>query len=171
MTEEEHTLELHSWGWSGGHTRLALADCIDREEAFCFRPYVDCHYLGMEGLHPIYQEALQGTRNNKAKCAEGIYDFWGWCSTSSALPGFVITDPFSPTGGLLWPFVYRPDRVCRQLGWDQPPCNVAWPFISFREAIRSMLYKDELPPMIPLSLFLAPVEKASSRATQPTIML
>ena len=54
MIEEEHPLEPRSWAWFEGHARLALAECIDREEAFCFRLYVDCHYLGMEGLHPIY---------------------------------------------------------------------------------------------------------------------
>ena len=110
---------------------------------------MNCHYPGVEALHPIYQEALQSTRNNKTKCTEGVYDFWDLCATPGALPGFVITDPFSPTRGLLWPAGYRPDRVCRQLGWDQPPCEVTWPFVSIGKAMTAVLFKDDLPPYDP----------------------
>ena len=100
-----------------------------------------------------------------------MYDFWDLCATPGALPGFMITDPFSPTGGLLWPTVYRPYQVCRQLGWDQPPCEVNWSFVSIGESMKAVLFKDDLPPYDSALLIPHTRQGVLLRTTSPIIML
>ncbi|KAJ1400916.1 hypothetical protein SESBI_29215 [Sesbania bispinosa] len=63
------------------------------------------------------------------------------------LRGFLITDNVSAAGGAFWPFAYRPDRVCRQFGLDQAPCNVDLEFRDVSESMKAVLFKstDALP--------------------------
>ena len=91
-------------------------DVLDKEYAFCFRPFTTFHYLGVDGLHLIYHEDKQDIRHGSSKGIEGVYDFWQLCPSPGVLPGDVITDSYSAVGALICPCVYRPERVCRQLG-------------------------------------------------------
>ncbi|KAJ1408171.1 Aminotransferase-like, plant mobile domain [Sesbania bispinosa] len=69
----------------------------------------------------IYLEPSFSTQNDKSSRTKGVYDFWLLCLYPHVLPGFIITDTVGLFGGVLFPFHYRPDRVCRQFGLDLPP--------------------------------------------------
>ncbi|KAJ1399324.1 hypothetical protein SESBI_30425 [Sesbania bispinosa] len=62
-------------------------------------------------------------------------------------PGFLVTDTVSAAGGAFWPYAYRPDRVCRQFGLDQPPRSIDIAFTDVNEAMKAVLFKanDALP--------------------------
>ncbi|KAJ1431733.1 Aminotransferase-like, plant mobile domain [Sesbania bispinosa] len=88
------------------------------------------------------------TRNIRSSRSEGVYDTWALILHPQMLPGFIITDTVSTAGGTFWPFSYRPDRVCRQFGLDQPPCCISISFQDVHEAMKVVLFKPNafLPP-------------------------
>ena len=115
-SDEEHPFSPRVWGWSGGRHHKLLMDMLDKEDAFCFHPFTTFHYPGVDGLHLIYHEDKQDIRHHSNEGIEGVYDFRQLCPSPGVLPGDVITDSYSAVGALICPYVYRPERVCRQLG-------------------------------------------------------
>ena len=152
----EQSLEPRIWGWSAGRLRQPLASLIDREDAFVFRPYISSHFTGVEGLHIIYHDAHQESRNDRHAMRDGVYDFWSIRATPGVIPSYIITYHYGPTGGMFCPAVYRPDRGCRQFGLDQAPSDIGWPFVSVTKAMQRVLFTDTMLPfdrhnLIPLA--------------------
>ncbi|KAJ1408147.1 hypothetical protein SESBI_23676 [Sesbania bispinosa] len=66
-------------------------------------------------------------------------------------------DTISIAGGAFWPFAYRPDRICRQFGLDQPSRSVELGFVDFAEAMKDVMFKPpESLPSFDASLFIPP---------------
>ncbi|KAJ1423038.1 putative gamma-aminobutyric acid receptor subunit alpha-4-like [Sesbania bispinosa] len=132
-----------------GHPRCLLIDLIDEEDQFSDRPYTQNFFPGVESLHRLYQESEFATRNARSSRVEGVYEMWQLILfPQEVLPGFITTDTVSIAGGAFWLYAYRPDRVCRQFGIDQPPCLLDLGFCNFSEAMEAVLFKDSdaIPP-------------------------
>ncbi|KAJ1396550.1 Aminotransferase-like, plant mobile domain [Sesbania bispinosa] len=134
--------EPRVWGWSMGRPRSLLVDLIDEEDQFLHRPYTQNFFPGVETLHRLYLKGDFATRNVRSSRTEGVYDMWQLILSPQVLPGFIITDTVSIAGGAFWPYIYRPDRVCRQFGIDQPPCSLDLGFCSFSEAMKAVLFRS-----------------------------
>ncbi|KAJ1442179.1 Aminotransferase-like, plant mobile domain [Sesbania bispinosa] len=137
--EKAPEVEPRVWGWSMGRPRRLLIDLIDEEDQFSHRPYTQNFFPGMESLHRLYQESEFATRNAHSSRVEGVYDMWQLILFPQVPPGFIITDIVSITWGAFWTYTYRPDRVCRQFGIDQPPCSLDLDFCNFSEAMKAFI--------------------------------
>ncbi|KAJ1442532.1 hypothetical protein SESBI_00896 [Sesbania bispinosa] len=124
-----------------GRPRHSLLDFLDEEDQFLHRPYVASFFPGLEGLHRIYQEGEFITRNIRSLCSEGVFDIWQLILRPQMLPGFIITNTVSAAGGAYWPYAYRPDRVCRQFGLDQPPRCISMEFIDVSSSMKVVFFK------------------------------
>ncbi|KAJ1406807.1 Aminotransferase-like, plant mobile domain [Sesbania bispinosa] len=144
-------------GWSLGRPRHPLVDLIDDENSFMFCPYTSSFSLGVEGMNRIYLEPSFSTRNNKGSWLECVYDFWLMCVRPRVLPGFIVTDTVGLIGSALFPFLYRPNQVCRQFELDQPPISLDLDPLSLQDVMRSILFveRQELPSFDP-ALFVPP---------------
>ncbi|KAJ1396918.1 Aminotransferase-like, plant mobile domain [Sesbania bispinosa] len=140
--EEGRPVEPRAWGWFMGRPRQSLSELLDEEDQFIHRPYTSNFFPGVESLHPLYQQSAFSSRNIKASRSEGVFDLWQLILQPQPLPGFIITDTVSAVGGALWPFSYRPDRVCRQFGLDQPPCCLKLEFCDVGQAMQTVLFKS-----------------------------
>ncbi|KAJ1423466.1 Aminotransferase-like, plant mobile domain [Sesbania bispinosa] len=140
--EEGRLVEPRAWGWFMGRPRQSLSELLDEEDQFIHRPYTSNFFPGVESLHPLYQQSAFSSRNIKASRSEGVFDLWQLILQPQPLPGFIITDTVSAVGGALWPFSYRPDRVCRQFGLDQPPCCLKLEFCDVGQAMQTVLFKS-----------------------------
>ncbi|KAJ1406982.1 hypothetical protein SESBI_24672 [Sesbania bispinosa] len=98
---------------------------------------------GVEGLHRIYKEDEFQTRNIHSSRSEGVFDIWGLiiCPQvcSNLHPPYVFVVPVA--GGAFWPFSYRPDRVCRQFGLDQPPRCIKLASADVPESMKAVFFK------------------------------
>ncbi|KAJ1441853.1 CHD3-type chromatin-remodeling factor PICKLE [Sesbania bispinosa] len=144
-------------GWSLGHPLQPLVNLIDDEGSFVFRPYTSSFFLGLRGVDRIYLEPPFSTRNNKGSRIEGVFDFWLLCVRPHVLLGFIVTDTVGIIGGALFPFSYRPDRVCRQFGFDQPPLPLELGLLPVHEAMKVVLFEERnCLPSFDSSLFVPP---------------
>ncbi|MED6173899.1 hypothetical protein PIB30_064036 [Stylosanthes scabra] len=50
-----------------------------------------------------------------------------------------------PSGAMICPITYRPNRVSRQLGWDQDPKNVEPAFYPIKDLMKKVLFRSVLP--------------------------
>ncbi|KAJ1397728.1 Aminotransferase-like, plant mobile domain [Sesbania bispinosa] len=139
--DEGSPLEPRIWSWTMGRPRHSLLDLLDEEDQFIHRPYVASFFPGIKGLHRIYKEDEFITRNIRSSRSEGVFDIWLLILRPQMLPGFIITDTVSAAGGAYWPYAYRPDRVCRQFGLDQPPCCINMEFVPVSESVKAVLFK------------------------------
>ncbi|KAJ1387877.1 hypothetical protein SESBI_39575 [Sesbania bispinosa] len=73
---ESRPLEPRAWGWSMGHPRQLLSELLDEEDQFVHRPYTLNFFPSMETIHPLYQQSVFSSRNNKASRSEGVFDLW-----------------------------------------------------------------------------------------------
>ncbi|KAJ1399528.1 hypothetical protein SESBI_30291 [Sesbania bispinosa] len=140
-------LEPRVWGWTMGRPCQLLSEILDEEAQFVHRPYTINLFPGVEPLSHIYCPGAFSSRNLRSVRSEGVFDLWQLFLHPQFLPGFLITDNVSAAGGAFWPFAYRPDRVCRQFGLDQAPCNVDLEFRDVSESMKAVLFKstDALP--------------------------
>ncbi|KAJ1396088.1 CHD3-type chromatin-remodeling factor PICKLE [Sesbania bispinosa] len=136
LLEENVFPEYRVQGWSLGRPRHPLVDLIDDENYFVFCPYTSSFSPGVEGMDRIYLEPSFSTRNSKGSRLKGVYDFWLLCVRPRVLPGFIVSDTVGLIGGVLFPFLYRPDRVCRQFGLDQPHVPLDLEPLSLQDAMR-----------------------------------
>ncbi|KAJ1394090.1 CHD3-type chromatin-remodeling factor PICKLE [Sesbania bispinosa] len=137
---DERPLEPRVWGWASGRPRHSLLDIIDEEDQFVHRPYTKNFFPGVEGLHRLYQQSEFASRNVRSTRVEGVFDVWQLILRPQIFPGFIITDTVSVAGGAFFPFSYRPDRLCRQFGLDQPPCHVDLEFCEVSVAMKAVLF-------------------------------
>ncbi|KAJ1437619.1 hypothetical protein SESBI_03618 [Sesbania bispinosa] len=154
---ENRPLEPRVWGWSIGRPRQLLSELLDEQDQFVHRPYTLNFFSGVEAMQFLYRQSAFPTRNNKASRSEGAFDLWQLILQPQFLPGFIITDTVSSTGGAFWPYSYRLDRVCRQFGLDQPPRCIKLDFCDISEAMKVVLFNpvSELPAFDP-SKFIPP---------------
>ncbi|KAJ1397784.1 hypothetical protein SESBI_31576 [Sesbania bispinosa] len=134
-----------------GRPRQVLSELLDEEDQFVHRPYTKNLFSGVEQLHDLYKQDAFSSRNSRTSRSEGMFDSWDLILRPQYLPGFLITDNVSAAEGAFWPYAYRPDRVFRQFGLDQAPCDINFPFKDFGEAIRAVLFtaSDALSPFDP----------------------
>ncbi|KAJ1422331.1 CHD3-type chromatin-remodeling factor PICKLE [Sesbania bispinosa] len=134
--------EYRVQGWSLGHPRQSLIRSIDDKGSFIFHLYTYSFFPGVEGVDRIYLEPAFSTRNNKGSGIEGVFDFWLLCVRPHVLPGFIVIDTVGIIEGALFPFSYRPDRVCRQFGLDQPPLSLELDPLPVHEAKKVVLFVE-----------------------------
>ncbi|KAJ1393212.1 Aminotransferase-like, plant mobile domain [Sesbania bispinosa] len=123
--------EYRVQGWSLGRPRQYLVSLTDDEGSFVFHPYTSSFFSGVEGMDRIYLEPAFSSWNNKGLKIEGVI------------------------GGALFPFSYRPDRVCRQFGLDQPPLPLELDPLPLHEAMKVVLFVErQCLPLFNSSLFI-----------------
>ncbi|MED6117628.1 hypothetical protein PIB30_111666, partial [Stylosanthes scabra] len=136
-----------AWSWGSAYPSRCLEEVIDLEENFSFRPYTSSP--GASHLHHFYSSNYESDRNGIIDGKEGSYDFWLLCTSPTPLPGLIIMDRDYPSGATICPITYRPDRVSRQLGWDQDPKNVEPAFYPIEDMMKKVLFRRSLPEFDP----------------------
>ncbi|MED6128224.1 hypothetical protein PIB30_095539 [Stylosanthes scabra] len=136
---------FRAWSWGSAYPSRCLEEVIDLEENFSFRPYTSSLHSDASDLHQFYSSDLENDRNEITTGKEGAYDFWLLCTFPTPLPGLIIMDRDYPFGSMICPITYRPDRVSRQLGWDQDPKNVEPSFYLIEDLMKKVLFQSVLP--------------------------
>ncbi|MED6219226.1 hypothetical protein PIB30_033838 [Stylosanthes scabra] len=131
-----------TWSWGSAYPSRCLEEVIELEENFSFRPYTSSP--GASHLHHFYSSNYESDRNGIIDGKEGSYDFWLLYTSPTPLPGLIIMDRDYPSGAIICPITYRPDRVSRQLRWDQDPKNVEPAFYPIEDLMKKVLFRRSL---------------------------
>ncbi|MED6137610.1 hypothetical protein PIB30_066533 [Stylosanthes scabra] len=106
---------LPAWSWGSAYPSRCLEEVIDLEQISASAPI------------------------------QGSYDFWLLCTSPTSLPGLIVMDRDYPFGDMNCPITYRPERMSRQLGWDQDPKNVELAFYPIEDLMNKVLFQSVLP--------------------------
>ncbi|MED6175172.1 hypothetical protein PIB30_075827 [Stylosanthes scabra] len=134
-----------AWSWGSAYPFKCLEEVIDLEENFYFRPYTSSLHSDASDLHQFYSSDLENDHNGIISGKEGSYDFWLLCTSPSLLPGLIVMDRDYPSGAMICPITYRPNKVSCQLGWDQDPKNVEPAFCPIEDLRKKVLFQSVLP--------------------------